>query len=165
MSLTISIKQIKKTTMKVDAIRLEVLNALHAEAAVHRRELNKTTATWEGDKPTFQSIISTEGGNLQAITGPAGEGKGAQKWVWLNDGTKVRYATMSSDWQSKTKPKWFGSGGGRGRMLFVRKDRPRPGIKARGWSEALSLTRQNAFRKAIFDAINKGKDKMWVQEP
>jgi hypothetical protein len=89
---------------------------------------------------------------------------GIKKWTWLDEGTSVRYATMSPDWQSKTRLKWFGSRAGRGRRLYVRRDRPRPGIEARGWSEALILTRKNAFEKAIFEALKTGAEKMWAKE-
>lgn len=50
---------------------------------------------------------------------------------FVSGGTRIRYATMSPDWISKTQPNVLGSGPGQGRMLYVNKNKPRPGIKAR----------------------------------
>lgn len=86
---------------------------------------------------------------------------GIKKWVWLDQGTRVRYATMSGNWQSKTRQRWFGSGRGRGHVLFVRRKYPRPGIEARGWSESLTLTRKNAFQKAVLAGLKRASERMW----
>ena len=157
------IKKIKPAKLDIEPFRRAMLNAVEAEAMIERNELRKTTATWHGDKPTFVSEVSIKGGNLTVITGPAGNEMGAKKWGWLDQGTRVRYATMSKDWQSKTRVKWFGSGRGRGRMLFVNRKRPRPGIAARGWSEALTLTRKNAFRKLVMDGLARASTRMWTK--
>jgi hypothetical protein len=59
-------------------------------------------------------------------------------YYFLNFGTRVRYATMSDDWQSKTVPRLIASRQGSGRVLYVRTDRPRPGIKARHFDEEIA---------------------------
>lgn len=157
------IKKISPGKLNIEPFRRAMLNAVEAEAMIERNQLRKTTATWQGDKPTFTSETSIKGGNLTVITGPAGNAMGAKKWVWLDQGTRVRYATMSGDWRSKTRVKWFGSGPGKGRMLFVNRRRPRPGIQARGWSEALTLTRKNAFRKLVMDGLARATRRMWAK--
>jgi hypothetical protein len=159
----IVIKKIKAPRLKIDAVRLELLNVLHAEGKIQQRELAKTTSSWQGDKPQFETLISLQGGAASALTGPVGNTMGVKKWDWLDQGTRVRYATMSKDWRSKTRQKWFGSGRGRGRMLFVNRRRPRPGIEARGWSEALTLTRKNAFRKLVMAGLARASTRMWAR--
>ena len=159
----IVVKKIKAPRLQIDAVRLELLNVMRAEGRVHQRELRKTTATWQGDKPQFESLVSLQGGAATVLTGPVGNEMGIKKWSWLDGGTRVRYATMSGDWRSKTRVKWFGSGGGKGRMLFVNRRRPRPGIAARGWSEALTLTRKNAFQKAVLAGLKRASERMWAK--
>lgn len=157
----IVVKKIKAAKLDIEPFRRALLNAVEAEALIERRELAKTTASWQGDKPTFESATSIKGGDLTVLTGPAGSEMGAKKWNWLDQGTRIRYATMSPGWRSKTRVKWFGSGRGKGRMLFVSRRRPRPGIQSRGWSEALTLTRKNAFRKLVQAGLDRAAQRMW----
>jgi hypothetical protein len=157
------IKKIKAPRLQIDAVRLELLNVMRAEGKIEQRELNKTTASWQGDKPQFETLISLQGGAASALTGPVGNEQGIKKWGWLDQGTRVRYATMSGNWRSKTRQRWFGSGRGRGRVLFVNRKRPRPGIAARGWSEALTLTRKNAFRKSVMAGLQRASQRMWTK--
>lgn len=56
----------------------------------------------------------------------------------LNRGTKKRYATMSRDFRAKTRPRNFKAGRGSGRLLYVSRRRPRPGIAARDWTGTLA---------------------------
>lgn len=170
MSLTIAIKGIKSKRLKVDAIRKEILNALRAEGVDQRKALKETVATWQGDKPKFETLIGLERGDGSAtvITGPAGNTKGAQKWVFLDKGTKIRWALMSPNWKSKTAPGRFKSTRGAGRPVIVgkramqrRNIKPRPGIKARNWSETLTRRRRRPFQRRIVKAIQRGAKKLF----
>ena len=57
---------------------------------------------------------------------------------FLNYGTRVRYATMTPDFQAKTTPRIIASRSGSGGVMYVRKDRPRPGIKAREFDKTIA---------------------------
>jgi hypothetical protein len=81
-------KGIKPKKLRVDKVRLNLLNALRKEGRIVKKEFEKTTATWTGDKPTFMILISLAGGNAVVLVGPGGSTKGTQKWVWLDEGTK-----------------------------------------------------------------------------
>jgi hypothetical protein len=74
---------------------------------------------------------------------------------WLNDGTQVRYATMTNPFEAKTKVGWLGSQVGVGGKLFVSKKHPRPGIEARKWDEALMEKYQNtpSFANGIVESL------------
>ncbi len=154
-------KGIKPQKLKVDAIRLVISNELRKEGKDQVKELNKTTATWKGAKPTFETLIGLSrglGGGASVATGPSGSTEGVNKWHWLNGGTRVRWALMSGNWKSKTKPGRFKSGGGRGRVIVVGKRRmakPQPGIKARNWADKLQKQRKKPFTLRMIKAMQR----------
>ena len=53
----IGVVPIKAGTLGVKEVRLELLTALRKEGTALKKEMRKTTATWQGTKPTFQSDI------------------------------------------------------------------------------------------------------------
>jgi len=77
-------------------------------------------------------------------------------YFFLSGGTAVRYATMSPDWRSKTQPGRLGAGPGRGRVLYVNKRKPRPGIKARKFDEQIVQKEKKPFERAVEEAIAAG---------
>jgi hypothetical protein len=163
-------KAIKPKKLKVDEIRLEILNALRAEGRDQRQELEKTTQTWKREKPKFESLIGLERppGGASVLTGPTGSDKAVNKWTWLNEGTKIRWALMSRDWRSKTTVGKFSSGPGRGgvviagrRAMTARNIRPRPGIKARNWTTILQKRRRRPFTRRMIKAIQRGAAKVF----
>jgi hypothetical protein len=123
------VKPLKPKKLKVDKVRLNILNALRKEGRVVKRELEKTTATWKGAKPTFKIAIGL--------------------WVWLDEGTKphviaaknVPNLIFRTDFKAKTKIKTFSSGPGN-----------HPGIEARGWSIEIVRLRRKPFTKALIKA-------------
>lgn len=52
-------------------------------------------------------------------------------YIFINFGTRVRYAQLSPDWQSKSTPGQLPSGPGAGRALYIDTSKPKPGIEAR----------------------------------
>jgi len=62
-------------------------------------------------------------------------------------GTKVRYATMTPDFESKTRPHALDSRPGAGGLLFVDTRRPRPGIEAREYDKDIAKDQQPKFKK------------------
>ncbi len=156
-------KGIKPQRLKVDAIRMEILNELRKEGASQRKELDKTTSTWKGDKPAFKSLQGLDRkSGASVITGPTGNDRGVSKWNWLNGGTKKRWAIMSGDWKSKTKVGKFKSGGGKGRPVVIGKKRmarPQPGIKARGWTGKLAKQRKKPFTTRMIKSMQRAGKK------
>ena len=90
-----------------------------------RRDFNLTIRTWRR-KPKFITTMRRGSGK---ITGRIETSNKIYKFV--SGGTRVRYATMTSDFSSKTQSNFLGSRGGRGGVMIVSRARPRPGIKAR----------------------------------
>ena len=149
----------KVSAPKLDkaAVRVELLAALreHGKSAV--KVSNTTIASWDGEKPEFEPIISLtegEGAGLDlALTGPE---KGINKWLWLNFGTSVRRALMSPGYSSKTTPGVVGSGPGSGKVIFVSRKLSLPGIKARNWSKIIRREMKPIFRTDMKAALDKG---------
>lgn len=147
-------KAIKPSRLKDDVFRLEALNQMRKTGRAIQRDYKRTTQTWEGAKPNFGLLISLAGDGPTILVEAQG-GKGADKWNWLDKGTAVRYATMSSNWRSKTTPNTLRSVRGRGVMLFVSKKHPRPGIKARNWTVIIVRMWTPRFKRDMEDALRR----------
>lgn len=105
----------------------------------------KTTATWN-QQPTFTPQPTARGWTI--VVDPA------FPYGWVNKGTRVRYALMSKDWKSKTKPNVIASYRGSGKMLFVSRKRPRPGIVARNFSDIILKRVQARAAGYVRDYLN-----------
>lgn len=127
-------------------------------------DAKKTVKTWT-EPSEFQTEVSV-GRAAAAVAGKSRKkdqtGVSLEVWtedkIWgyLDEGTRVRYATMSKDFRAKTRVNVINSYKGRGRMLFVNRHRPRPGIKARNWSKELHKKWQPLFREAMKQALAQG---------
>ena len=109
--------------------------------------------TWT-HKPQFEQMIGLDSEAATVLVGTDDK-----IYKFIDEGTRVRYATLSKDWQSKTKPGIIGSGPGRGRVLFVSKKRPRPGIEARRFTQIIQRQRKRPFQRSMIKAMQKGADK------
>ncbi len=149
-----------KKKLKASKVRLNLLNTMRAEGRIVKREFEKTTASWEGAKPTFKILISLKGGEAVVLIGAAGNPKGAQKWQWLNDGTEAHVIQAKNvphlifqdgrGFKPKTKVKTFSSGPGANIGAIVSKKQViHPGIKARDWTGEISRLRRKRFSKAM----------------
>lgn len=161
MGIVLQVKAIKAKKMNLKRVREELLKAAESEGKEVQKLYGQTVASWSGDKPRFESLVEVGRDDVTVLTGPNGSNEALNKFKWLDEGTRVRYATMSQDWKSKTKPGVLKSGRGRGKMLFVNKRRPRPGIKARGWTELIQKRRKRPFTNAMIKAKNRGLDKIY----
>jgi len=146
----------------LEGIKSRLRTALRDEGTEMKVLMQKTTKTWK-HKPTFaKDVIYTEG-QIGVTVGPNLSTLPGMVWMFLDGGTKIRWAVMSGDWQSKTKSNWLNSRRGRGRAVIwgrramqKRGIAARPGIKARHWSEAIHKLRAAKFEaqlKREFDLI------------
>lgn len=108
------------------------------------KDFDKTVSTWT-HKPKFSVLVQSTAQQIEAHFSYQDSEGGGKRYTYLDEGTRVRYALMSRDWISKTKPSigsgagvHLSSGAGRGHVVVIRRDRPRPGIKARGWTKAIA---------------------------
>lgn len=139
---------------KSSTFRAQMKDAAERMAPGIEKDFAKTTRTWK-EKPKFSREVKVgvaAGGRLaKQVTGSASGvsvevSTDSDVYRFVDEGTKVRYATMTPDFLAKTRPRWIGSRKGRGGLLFVNKKRPRPGIKAREFSKEIHKKWQKPFR-------------------
>lgn len=110
------------------------------------QDFEKTTETWM-DKPAF---------DVQKETGQRTIGTDSQIYSYINDGTAVRYATMTPDFEAKTEPRVLGARAGSGGVLFVSRRVPKPGIRAREFDDVIANKfEQGRLAEVVQEAINK----------
>ena len=128
------------------------------------KDLEKVTKTWKSDRPRIQTEAKLVPASVPPSTGfhssfsasawaREDNSKGYWKFFWLNGGTRVRYAVMSNPFVAKTTPGLLDSRAGRGKMLFVSKKHPMPGIKARKFTLALRKKWEQPFHDHIAKAV------------
>jgi len=138
------------------------------DAKAMGKDLENVTKTWKGNKPRIQTEAKLIPSGtppypmfhtgFTASAWPKNDGsKGWLKWLWLDLGTKVRYATMTPKFAAKTRTGQLNSWKGKGGLLFVNKKRPRPGIKARKFTKALAKKWTPKFKKDIQAATAKAR--------
>lgn len=148
----ILVRAVKPSVFKSSVFREEMLVAAKAIQKIGLADFKRTTATWT-EQPKWSSKVD-QGASVGGVRIQIGTDD--PRYGWIDEGTKVRYATMSPDWKSKTQPNVLRSFPGKGKKLFVNKKRPRPGIKARNYTkiiakdmkELLSQEAKNALARA-----------------
>ncbi len=131
----------------------EIKDQLEAYKPFLVSDFEQTTRTWTGDKPVFVAVKSIKGNELRLSLRVIGPEKGRKKWWWLEEGTPVRYAVMSKDFEAKTVPGKKASYVGRGGAVHVSKLHPRPGIAARKWREAIRKEHVKPFHAWMSTAM------------
>lgn len=160
-------KAIKPQKLKVDAFRLEILNALRREGTVHRKKLKPTVETWE-NPPEFESLIGLTKGDASVLTGPTGNEDAVLHWLWTNEGTEAHpidarnapFLQFNQNFIPKTSAGKFSSTQSASWGPMAKKTHvDHPGTKPRGWTEILSKERKKPFERAMFGAMDKAASK------
>lgn len=141
--------------MNIRAIEKAILSELAAEGEDDVALFEATTKTWKHKKPSFRPKVGRRGNDAVVRTAPGGNSKGISKYRWLDQGTRVRWAIMSRNWRSKTRPGYLTSYKGAGQVIAAGRRqvrRPRPGIKAREWSPTIFKRRLPKFKKRMIAA-------------
>lgn len=115
-------------------IRIMMKDILRGVFKDAHKSVMYTVSTWE-QRPRF--IMQERRG--QAVGARVGFEMltDSDVWFWLDRGTDVRYAKMSSNFIPKTRVGEFFSYRGRGQKTIVDSQDPQSGIAARGWSSVL----------------------------
>ncbi len=155
------VKSIKpRLVFNVKVLTGELKSELRNQGQIAKREFEKVVSTWS-PRATFR-VDWHERPNqaiVQVITND-------KRFLWLDKGTRIRWAVMSRDFSPKTTYRTIGarSGGGRvvirGRQAMQQRNiKPRRGIKAREFSKEILKRRKPSFYKAMREAIARGKRK------
>lgn len=112
----------KRKVFDTAVVQRMLQQQLDTSAEAIRQDMLKTVKTWK-NKPNF--MIKKMGKYGRIIMAKD------KIYFFVSEGTSVRYATMTPNFQAKTAQGRYTAGAGRGGVLFVNKNKPRPGIKAR----------------------------------
>lgn len=165
------VKAIKPAKMNIPQVKQEILKELKAQGKLVEKEYQKTTRSWSGAKPKFESIVDVSG-NPAVLTGPTGSALAVNKFVWLDFGTRAHTITArrarrlrfrAGGFKAKTKPGVIGSSRGSpasGPVVYKRSVR-HPGTTARRFSETIQKRRKQPFIDAIIKAKNRGLEKLY----
>jgi hypothetical protein len=105
-----------------------------------KKELLQPTSTWNHSVCFEQKIITTRGKVTVTIFTKD------DIYRFLDQGTKVRYATMTPDFSPKTRVRTLSASSGIGGLSYVSLLKPRRGIEAR---EFTSVVKENQERKLV----------------
>lgn len=147
-------KGITPKPIDVSKIRKDLMKTSKRHGVNVAKQYGKITRAWKGDKPTLPVETEVKGGDL--ITSViAGGGFGAQKMVWLDDGTKAHpitpkkgpFLVFQTGYKPVTKPRVIGSSGGGSFGPFVRAKeiKKHPGTKAREFSLTIANQEQPGY--------------------
>ncbi len=161
------VKPIKPPGLKVDAVRLAILNALKKEGTVEKKLLEGTTKYWQGAKPTFTAEVSLAGGDAQLLVGVGGNAEAAAKWVRVNDGTRggywvfprrARALRFQPGYDAGSTPNTLDVKPARRYGEFIYRPRAyiKKGIAARNWTIVVLKERYVPFREAVNKALEQG---------
>jgi len=158
-------KIIKPKKMKVDALRLALLNELRAVGKDVKQDFESTTRTWE-HKPKFEISISL------TAPGPILEVSTSDEiYRYVNKGTRrhliwagaytgksdKKVLAFPSASTSKTTPRVIGSGpGSRSSDKVIRPYVDHPGTKARNFDEEIAKKWKKLFKRRMEAVMKKG---------
>jgi len=139
------------------------------------KDFEKVTRTWKGDVPRIQTEAKLVPAGVSPSTAfhtsftasawPREDSyhtwpiptSGYWKFRFLDDGTKVRYAVMSRNFEAKTRVGILKSYVGKGKMLFVskkiNKGKGMSGIRARKFTKTLRDKWEKPFKDHMKAAV------------
>ena len=155
-------KEIKPSRLKIDALRLTLLNEMRKAGTAIKQDFEKTTATWS-KKPRFEVQISLVGGPTvlvgtdDEIYGYVDRGTEPHEiWAGFYTGkSNKKTLAFASSSTPKTKPGVIRSfPGSRGKIdVFVPYVAKHPGTKARGFSKEIAKQWKPKFKRRMEKAM------------
>lgn len=149
---------IKKKKLKLTQLDNRVFSLLKKQGDTNKKLMEKPTKTWVTTEPDIISELDKD--NYSIITAPLDNDDG-NTYKFLDRGTSVRFAQLSSNWGSKTTPNSLVSGAGSGFVTYIDTNRPQPGIEARNWSQIIVDTETPKFYKNLKKQLNIGLNRMY----
>ena len=162
--MAILIKEIKPSRLKVDAMRLELLNAMRKVGTDVKKDYEKTTKTWK-HKPKFEVSVSLKPPGPTLIVETDDEIYG-----YVDKGTRPhlifagiytgrsskRALAFPSKFGAKTRPGVIGSSAGSsGGPTVIRPYVQHPGTKARGFEEAIAKIWTPKYKRQMERAMSR----------
>jgi len=165
MALVIQMKAIRPGRLNVQTILKEIETQLQIEGRYIEGEFRKTTATWT-NKPAFETLTDTTGGNLTVLVGTDNE-----IYKFVDEGTRPHRIVpkasnrsgrlfFQSGYVAKTTPGIIGSrAGGKFGNVVVARAVNHPGTQARGFTKQIEAKTRNRFKRNMQEAMRRGAEK------
>jgi len=145
-----AIKPINAKYFDLDGIADKIGKVLNKYAEKAEQDFDNTTKTWKHDI-NFEKEVTLRGNKMEVSVFTKSD-----IFRFVNDGTAVRFATMTPDFRPKTKPGSLRSSSGRGGLQYVNKQYPRPGIKPREFTDTIVEKHDKKFVNDIQKASASG---------
>lgn len=150
--------RLKKKLMPAD-VRMRIMMDKFEKVALsvgdqHIKQRERVIEHWAGPTPMWSRQVDREGSaRMYLFVFIGGHHFGIMKWKWLDQGTSIRYATMTRNFRAKTRVRIISSGPGSGGLNFVSRAVPRPGIQARFFDNEISRRLDPRLEKRLLTAI------------
>jgi hypothetical protein len=115
----------------IAAIQRELIIAVTKAIDEAEKYYKDVTDTWDHD-PDLERESGMSGNDYYDQVGSDDD-----PLFFLDEGTTIRYATMTPDFEPKTEPRRLSSVPGRGGVAYINPHIPRPGIEARFFTEEI----------------------------
>ena len=145
--MSVQMKAILPKPLKTKAMREPYVKAVKQTILIAHDMFDETTRTFQETDVKFHEKFKDSAVEIVGVVDTDNEIYG-----YLNNGTRVRYATMSRDFEAKTEPRFIGSKRGRGEVLYVDTRRPRPGIEARHFDEEIAKKIKPVLESEVAEA-------------
>lgn len=162
-------KRPPKASERMKTIRLAVNQSVNPVLDRHLSIRKEIVKTWKKHAPNFEKkTLPTKKGITEyrifyKVEGDAKAPKASLSvYRLLNNGTKERWAILSSNWASKTAVKALSSNIGQGQVVGFYKDRAARGITARGWESngedegVINPLLEDQFTKSVIKGYQNG---------
>lgn len=149
-----------KKRLDLSEVQEEIIGLLDDWGNVLIGYHERVTSTWE-HKPRFEFDVIRQRPGQGGTYGLLGVAVSTDDDIYhyLNEGTGVRYATMTKDFQPKTKFRTLDSGVGKGSLAYVSTKDARAGIQARMWDDEIAKLVEKRFKQELSAAFKRGARK------
>lgn len=141
-----------------DAFSREIIKEAEKLNVEFMRDFNKTVDTWN-HKPVFKANVLVSQDLIVGHVRTAkifGEKPAELIYYFISEGTKVRFAKMTPDFEPKTRVRVLDSFPGAGGLDSVDVRFPMPGIQGRKFNEAIADKHRARMRHRMLVAITRG---------
>lgn len=154
----ISAKAILPGKFDPDAFSREIIKEAEKLNKEIQKDFERTTQTWN-HRPHFKATVSVQADLILGYVRTVriyGHKPPELIYYFLNQGTRVRFAKMTRDFEPKTRVRVIDSFPGAGGLDSVDVRFPMPGIKARKFDEAIATKHRARLKFRMEVAIARG---------
>ena len=158
---SISMKVTGARTVNIALTKRAITKSVKKQADEIEKKFREISDNFKNHDVNYTQEVS-DGGYTRTIS------TDADIMNWLNNGTSIRWALMSNDWSSKTRPNSTNVGAGSGRAVLRGQSAmqakgmgARPGIEARNFDEAIQKESVSGFVNSMRNTMRAISISFW----